>query len=104
MDSLLEKLLTTGGPASVVVIVVWIFVKDRKDMTRDYRMWMGQMIAENRAWIEKMHTDHLTAREETRECLQKNTVSMNHNTEAVNRLAEVVSRCNLGGGGHSQRV
>lgn len=104
MDSLLEKLLTTGGPASVVVIVVWIFVKDRRDMTRDYRVWMAQMISDNRAWIEKMHADHLSAREETRECLQQNTASMHENTKAMNRLSEVVGRCNWQGGGHPSKA
>lgn len=87
MDALFEKLLTTGGPLGVLVAVVYLFLRYLTVRDRDQRMWM-----------ERMHSEHLLARTETRLSLEKNTTSMDRNTTAIGDLAKSVADLTLKGG------
>ena len=95
MDTLIEKLLTTGGPLGVLVCVVWIFVRAGRDAAAEHRAWMDETIKNNQLWIERMHGEHILAREETRHCLDKNTAAMEQNTVAMREVAVTVARCGL---------
>ena len=91
----LVKILTGGSPFVVLVVIVIVFLRDRKDTAVEHRAWMEQTIKNNQLWIERMHGEHLVAREETRHCLDRNTTSMDKNTSAVVDLAKTMARCQI---------
>jgi len=91
----LVKILTGGSPFVVLVVIVIVFLRDRKDMVLEHRAWMEQTIKNNQLWIERMHGEHLVARQETRQCLDRNTTSMEKNTNAIQELAKTMIRCQI---------
>jgi len=91
MDAIFKELLTQGGPLGVLVVVVWIFVRDRHTSSIEHRAWMEQMLKSSQDTFKSMHADHLTARQETRECLRENTRAMIQNTDAMQKLSTLVN-------------
>jgi hypothetical protein len=65
MESLLEKLLATGGPSVVVVVCVYIMLNHMKDQSEL-----------NRQLFREIHGDNLSARAETKEVIRDNTAAM----------------------------
>lgn len=92
MDPLIEKVLTAGGSLGVLVAVVYLFLQQQRVTAREHRAWMDQLLAGNRAWLEKMHSDHLDARRESRDALNRNTSAMDQNTRALYEVTEFIRR------------
>lgn len=77
---MLEKLLTNGSSLTVLVVVVFIFLKHiKEEANRTREMQKEQML------------EHLNARKESRDSIEKNTVAMTQNTEAVHELCQAVN-------------
>lgn len=84
MDALLEKMLTNGSPLVVLVVIVYVFLKHIKENN-----------AEMRELLKQFHGEHILARKETTDAVEKNTSAMMENTMAVRALAESVRACPL---------
>lgn len=86
MDMILDKIIAIGGPLGVLVVVVFIFVKAFRDTSASQQVWLESLMKNNQAWVERMHLDHIAAREQTRVCLDKNTAAMIENSAASREL------------------
>lgn len=69
METLFEKLITTGGPSVVVVLCVWIMLKH-----------MGEQAQLNRELFKEIHGEHLAARQES--------------ASAMRDMAQAINNCN----------
>jgi len=81
MDTILHELIINGGPLGLMVVMTWMFLRDRKEIA-----------AEHRAWINDLMKEHLYAREQSRLCVEGNTHAMKENTKAVEALAIEIRR------------
>ncbi len=79
MEIFIEKLLSQGSPLVVLVVVVVVFLKH-----------IAAEGKQMRSMFEEMHNDHMTARKEVRETLEKNTSAMMENTIAMRGLSRAV--------------
>lgn len=93
MDVLIEKLLTNGGPLATLVVVVWIFVKDRHVSSQEHRTWMDGNLKTLQEMMRQLHSDHLDARREAKQTVDRNTDAMIANTGAMQSVAEAVNQC-----------
>jgi hypothetical protein len=41
MDEIIKQILTTGGPLAVLVVVVWIFTTQMREISKDHREWLS---------------------------------------------------------------
>lgn len=79
MDTVIDKILTTGGPLGVLVVVVWLFLKAQKD-NRD------SAIQERKEFMDKIHDlhgEHISARAESRVVLDRVATSLHEISIAV---------------------
>jgi hypothetical protein len=83
MDQLIEKLITNGGPLGVLVIIVYVFLKDRKEQTTEHRAWMSQTIRDNQEHINSLSKEHLNERVLTRVCIDQNTSALREVTKTI---------------------
>ena len=79
MDALLEKLLINGSPLVVLVVIVVVFLR-----------FMANEGKEIRAMLAQMHTDHLEARKESLQAVDRNTAAMMDSSAAASKLANAV--------------
>jgi hypothetical protein len=93
MDTLIKDLITMGGPLGVLVVVVWIFVKDRHTESVEHRSWMESLTRTSLESMRMLHDDHIAARKEAMVCMNKNTDAMLANTSAMGAVAEAVRQC-----------
>lgn len=82
MDTLVKELITTGGNLGVLVFIVIVFLRDRRTA-----------LEENRAFMERLHSDHIDQRALSRECIAQNTKAMMENTVVVEHLSSAISNC-----------
>ncbi len=72
MEPLFEKLISTGGPSGVVVLVVWICLKHMREES-----------ALNRELHREIHGDNVAARAESNVVIKDNSIALREFTAAM---------------------
>ena len=84
MDALIKQVLFDGPPLAVLCLVVWLFLKHTKTTAR-----------ETHDLFRTLQSEHLDARQQTREAINANTLALREATKAQTHLAETVQNCQL---------
>ena len=83
----IKYLITVGGPLGVLVVVVWIFVNTWRTVAMEHRAWMESLTKNMTEVMKALHEDHISARNEAKFCIEKNTEALTENTKAMGAVA-----------------
>lgn len=85
MDALLLKTAEQVPALTVMALIVWFFLRfcTRTSLDRD-------------VLIREMHSEHIRAREESREVLRESAINIRENTKALLSLTLAVERVKTG--------
>lgn len=85
MDDFIKKMMAESPMAAAVIAVVLIFMrylKDRDRANRDYHREQRETMTKT---FKQFHDEHIDARNEARDSVQRNTAALETNVSATNR-------------------
>lgn len=85
MDALLEKILLGGSPLAVLLMIVVLFLKDRRSDSDAMRIWLQTLMKDHDSQLTGITKESIEERKLARESIDRMVAISEQNISATNR-------------------